>query len=62
MNKMTNFFLCLVAALAFTACSTCETCDCDGDVTEICQSDYDSKTQYDAIIALSESLGCECAP
>jgi hypothetical protein len=47
--------------IGLTSCSTCQTCDCTGSVEEICQSDYDTKAQYDAIIELSEALGCECS-
>lgn len=46
--------------------------DCPNDITlsdesgnevarlEVCENDFDSKEDYDAAIALTESIGCEC--
>ncbi|MDA9820665.1 hypothetical protein N9C06_07085 [Salibacteraceae bacterium] len=50
---------CFLMGLA--SCSTCVTCDCFGDSDEICESDFDSKDQYNASVDLLEALGCSCS-
>ncbi len=59
--KRVLILLFAIAGLSLGSCSNCTTCDCTGDVEEICQSDFDSKTQYDAVVDLLESLDCECS-
>lgn len=51
-------------------CVVCE--DCPSEVTlsdesgndvasvEVCENDFDSKEDYNAAIALTESIGCDC--
>jgi len=47
--------------MGLASCSTCVTCDCFGDSDEICESDFDSKDQYNASVDLLEALGCSCS-
>lgn len=58
-------FLALIAAgIGFTSCSKCQTCSAtiDGEnySQEVCQSNYNSKTLYDAAINAMEASGYDC--
>ncbi len=65
MKKFTSILLGAFLVISFAACNKCVTCgSCPAGVTldqaEICQNDFDSKADYDAVVALTEAFGCTC--
>ena len=54
-----------VFAIGFSSCQKCVECnDCPTGVTldqaEFCESDFDSKDDYNSAVALVEAFGCDC--
>jgi|GEM_PF-250299 hypothetical protein len=47
-------------AISFTSCSKCQDCECFGDTEEICEDDFDSKSEYKDAITILEAFGCTC--
>ena len=68
-----TFFILIMFFVTIGCSKKCVVCgDCPNDVTlsdesgndvasvEVCESDFDSKEDYNAAIALTESIGCDC--
>lgn len=63
--KFTKLFLLLFTVGVFaTSCDKCVVCNCPaslgGDIDEYCQSDFDSKDEYDQTVSFARGLGCTC--
>ena len=57
--------LSFVFAIGFSPCQKCVECtDCPAgvslDQTEFCESDFDSKDDYNSAVVLIEAFGCDC--
>jgi hypothetical protein len=56
----------LFASFALVSCGNkCVECmDCPEEVTleqsEVCESDFDNKDEYDQAVAVIEAFGCDC--
>ncbi|MBL6873742.1 MAG: hypothetical protein ISR00_07370 [Flavobacteriales bacterium] len=66
MNLKHLFSALFLASFTLVSCGNkCVDCaDCPDDVTidqsELCESDFDNKDEYDQAIAVIEAFGCEC--
>ena len=61
MKKINLLFVGLALfAFSFTSCKKCQDCECFGDTEEVCEDDFDSKSEYDDAITILEAFGCSC--
>ena len=66
MNFKLILSILFISSFTLMSCSKkCVECaDCPSEVTleqsEVCESDFDSKDEYDQAVAVIEAFGCEC--
>ena len=66
MNFKLILSILFISSFFLMSCSKkCVECtDCPSEVTleqsEVCESDFDNKDEYDQAVAVIEAFGCEC--
>ena len=60
------FLILFITLFSLTSCSKkCVECgDCPSEVSldqsELCESDFDNKSEYDQAVSVIEAFGCDC--